>query len=85
MPQSEWRVLCNPPEVDIRREHSEIVSNAQLREQHVDRSNLHVIAPAGISKLSRADVVFPIGYDQGKGGKAIDNGLTSLRARESLK
>jgi hypothetical protein len=53
--------------------------------EHVDRSHLHTISPTRISQLGGIDVVSPIRYDQGESGEPIDNGLSSLWVRESLK
>lgn len=61
------------------------MSNAKLREKHVDGSYLQTVTPARISKLSSRNVVFPIRYDQGEGGETVHNGLSSLRPREALK
>ena len=84
-PQSEWRVLRNPLKVDVRREHQEFVSNAELSIERIDGSNLHTFPPARISQPGRGNMVFPIRNNQGKGGEPIHNGLLSLWTCKSLK
>jgi hypothetical protein len=53
-------------EVIVSCEHGQVVSDAELCQQRVDRSDLYAGAPALISELGRLDMVFPIRSDQGQ-------------------
>lgn len=78
-------MLRNPLKVDVRREHQEFVSNAELSIERIDGSYLHAFPPARISQLGRGNMVFPIRNNQGKSGEPIHDGLLSLWTCKSLK
>ena len=73
-PQGKWRLLRNPFEVGVRREHQKFVSNAELGIEHADRSHLHAMSPTYISQLSGINVVSPVRYHQGESGEPGRNG-----------
>ena len=54
----------NLPEIAIGRQHREVVTEAELREQRVDRTDLDAAAPATVSQLGGRNMVPPIGDEQ---------------------
>ncbi|MEI9885131.1 MAG: hypothetical protein WDN08_01310 [Rhizomicrobium sp.] len=46
--------------IAVRRQHHQIVPDAQLRQQRVDGSDPHTIATAMIAQLCRVDVIGPV-------------------------
>jgi hypothetical protein len=60
-------------EVTIGRHHDEVVSSAELRQESVDRSNLHAGPPAVVANVGRCDVVVAIRDQEGQGSEALDD------------
>ena len=75
----------DPLEVRVCSEHCELVANAELGEQGVDRADLYAASAAGVSQLGRLNVVLAVGNQQGKGGKPLDDPVPRARAVETLK
>jgi hypothetical protein len=71
-------------EIIVDRQHRQLVTYAQLRQQCIDRSDLHATSAATVSQLSRADVIVAIGREQGDSGKPIQDEIAIFRARKSL-
>ena len=72
-------------EVRIRREHCELVANAELGDEGVDRADLNPASAAGVPQLGRANVILAVRNQQGKGGEPLDDAVPSARAAETLK
>jgi hypothetical protein len=65
-------------EVVVRRQQLQVVADAKLREQRVDRADLNASASALITQVSCADVVFAIRDDKRQRSKPLDD--VSVRA-----
>jgi hypothetical protein len=72
-------------EVVVCAQERQIVPNAQLRKQRVDRADLHACSAARIAEISGCDMIFSIRQQQGKRCEALDDLCTGLRSGESLK
>jgi hypothetical protein len=70
--------------VAVGRQHREIVPNAKLRQQSIDRADLQAAAAAFALQLRRVDVVTPVWHQERQGGKPVDNLLAMTRSREPL-
>ena len=75
----------DPLEVRVCREHRELVANAELGDEGVDRADLDAASAAGVSQLGRANVVLAVGNQQGKGGEPLDDPVPRVRAAKALK
>jgi hypothetical protein len=64
-------------EVMIAGEHHQIVSDAHLRQDCVDRADLNAMAATNVAQGSGFDVIDPIGHEEGKRRESLQN----LRAR----
>lgn len=71
-------------EVAIGRQHRQVVAKAKLRQQRIDRADLHARAPAYIAQFGRRDVVLPCRYDQWQRGKAVEKARPVARPGEAL-
>ncbi len=71
-------------EVPVRRQHHQLVADAQLRQQRVDGLDLDTMTLAPIANHRSVDVVVPIRVHERKGGKAKNDGVGVLRAAETL-
>ena len=60
------------------------MTNAELREQRVDRSDLNASTPTPIAQTGRANVVFATRDDERKSSKPIDDVAVSARPVEAL-
>jgi hypothetical protein len=56
--------LRKAPEIAVRREHRELVTDAQLRQERVDRPDLQAPSAAGVPQIGCVDVIPP---DRGPG------------------
>ena len=54
----------DPSEVDIGREHRQLVAQAQSGEQHINGAHLKALPPAGDVQLRRPDVIVAIGHEK---------------------
>jgi hypothetical protein len=71
-------------EVLVSGQQSETVSDAELRNQGVDCSDLNARPSAGIPQVGSCDVVFTIGLDQRQCREAIDDLGPCLRRNKAL-
>ena len=78
-------MLGEASEVSVRRQQGEIVTDAELREESVDRPDSDAAPAAGIAKGGCRDVVFPVGDEEGEGGEAFDDAISRARPVEALK
>ncbi len=68
----------------VGRQHRQIVPNAKLRQQGVDRSDLDTAAATFVAQLRGVDMVAPIRNQQRQGGKSIHNSLAIPRSGKAL-
>jgi hypothetical protein len=52
-------------EIIVAGEHRQVMANAQLCQQRIDRSDSHTTASAAIAQLRRMNVILAIGHQQG--------------------
>lgn len=71
-------------EVLISAQQNNLVPDAELRDERVDRTNLHARPTARVSKTRRGNMVFAVRLDQRKRREALDYLRTCLGAREAL-
>ncbi len=71
-------------EVVVRRQQREVVTNAKLSDQGVDRSKLDTGTSTPVMQLSGVDVILPIACKHGQGRKAVDDLLVRAGTRKSL-
>jgi hypothetical protein len=67
-------------EVSVRRQHGEIMPNTELREESVDRPDLHAASAAGVSKSGRRNVVIPVGHEKRQGCETFDDVIARTRS-----
>jgi hypothetical protein len=72
-------------EVLVRRQHDQIMPDAELSQQRIDCSNLYAAASATVPQLGGLDVIVTIWNQQRNCGETLDNLATGLWASESLK
>lgn len=71
-------------EVLVRTQQDQLVSNRELSEERVDRSELHAIAPATVAYLGCLDVVVAIGRDRWQSRETTQDRCALTRAPEPL-
>ncbi|HEY2093371.1 MAG TPA: hypothetical protein VGJ81_15940 [Thermoanaerobaculia bacterium] len=70
--------------IPVRAEHHQVVSDAKLREERIDRSDLESAAAAFIAKVRGGDVVLALRHDERQRGEPLEDLCSRLRAAESL-
>ena len=83
-PNAQRDSLCHSREIPIGCEHDQVVANAELRKQGVDRPDLRAAAPAGITQLGSGNVILPVGSHERQGRETINYFLPRLRSSEAL-
>lgn len=78
-------MLCYAPEVLICRQHREIMADAQLGQQRIDRAHLHASSPAAIPQFRRLDMIVAIRHQQGDRRKTVQKLIAALWSCEALK
>ena len=71
-------------EVPVGTEHHQVVSDAELREERIDRSDLKAAATAFIAKVRGRDVVLALRHDEWQRGEPFEDLRSRLGAAESL-
>jgi len=71
-------------EVAIGREHHELMPDADLREEDIDRPDLYTVSAADVPQFRRRHVVLPVGNDEGKDCESFEDQLSRLGALKSL-
>ncbi len=66
-------------EVPVGRQHLQIVPQAKLGKQSVDRAELQTFPAAGIAQLRGFDVIAAIRNEQRQGRKALDDLIACTR------
>lgn len=59
--------------VGVSRKQPEIVPNAELRNQGVDRTDLNTALAAAIADLRGGNVILPVRYEKREGAEALDD------------
>ena len=72
-PESKDAVSGNVAKVFVGGQHCQIVAEAELREQCVDRADLNPSAAALVSQLSRVHMVAPVGNEKRQRGEPLKN------------
>lgn len=75
----------NEIEVVVDAQQCQIVPDAELGEQGVDRADLNSGSAASISEFGRRNVILTVGLEQRKRCEALDYLCARLRAGEALK
>ena len=83
-PESEWCDSGDVLEVMVGTQHDELVSNAELCEERVDRADLQAAAATVVAKVGRSCVILALRHDQRQRSESIDDLLSRFRAAESL-
>jgi hypothetical protein len=68
----------------VGREHCQIVTYAQLREESVNCSDLHAASATAISQFGRVDMIFAIWRYHWNGGESFEDLIAGLRASKPL-
>lgn len=71
-------------EIGVRREQLQLVTNAELRKQRVDRANLDASPARTVSDLCSLKVIVAVGCHERQGGKARDDCFMSTGSAEAL-
>lgn len=71
-------------EVLIRRQQRQVVVNAKLCDQRVDRADLEATTPAGVAQLRGGNVIRPAGREQRKRREAIDDRFARFGSGKTL-
>ena len=71
-------------EIVVGRQQHQVVANAQLRDDRVDRANLQAGATTAIAQFRGLDMIQPIRSQEGQRRKAVNDVLSRLRAGKSL-
>lgn len=66
------------------RQHYQLVTQAELRQQRIDRANLKPGPPATVTQPGGIDVVLPIRDEERQRGEALENLLARLGSRKPL-
>ena len=84
-PHAQAAVRRSELEIVVGAQQRQIVSNAQLRQQRVDRADLNTCSAASVAQLGGCYMVFAIRLQQRKRCEALDDLLARFRPVESLK
>jgi len=77
-------MLCDMREVLVCSEERQIVADAELCKQRIDRANLDTGLATRIAQASCTDMVFPVGLKQRQSRETLDDLGTRLGTRETL-
>lgn len=83
-PQLERRNPGRSDEVMIGRQQGQLVADAELREQRVNRSDLQSAPPAGIAQLRCRDMIVPVRSEERERREALDDQPASLGSGKAL-
>jgi hypothetical protein len=72
------------PEVHVGREQHELMTDAELSDQGINRPRLDSALAATISNLCRSDVIVAVGNQEGEGREVLDDLFFGLRTGEPL-
>ena len=77
-------MFCDMAEINVGGEQRQLVTNAKMRKQCIDRTRLDSARTTQISQFRSSNVIFPVGIQERKCGKAFDDLPFVLGTRESL-
>jgi hypothetical protein len=84
-PEIQRLVFGDTGEVPVRRQHGEIMPNTELREERIDRPDLHAASATGVSKSGRRNVVIPVGHEKRQSCETSDDAIARAGSPEALK
>jgi hypothetical protein len=84
-PNTKRRVTRDIAEITVGCEHRQIVTNAKLRKERIDRSNLYAGSTAFVAQFGGVNVILPVGHEEWKCRKSTQYLGSRFRALESLK
>ncbi len=89
-----WRRLARPDperrnrgkvlEIPVCTQHDELVPDAELGEEGIDRAYLDAATTTVVAKICRRGVIFALGHEQRQRSESIENLLSRFRSVESL-
>ena len=82
-PEPQGAMVCDALKVVIARQHYQVVADAQLRQESIDRANLNAMTAACVADVSGFDVIGSIRHEEGKGGEPLQNLLTRFGSRKT--
>jgi hypothetical protein len=71
-------------EVDVGGQNGQLVTDAQLSQQHVDCPRLNSMPAAQIAQLCGGDVILPVGVEERERRKALDDLPPGFGSRETV-
>ncbi len=71
--------------VIVAREHQQVVANAQLSEERVNRAGLHALAPTDVAQFCGANVILSLRHDQRQCRESLEYLFAGLGSRKPLK
>lgn len=77
-------VRGDPREVLVRRQHRQLVPDAELSKESVDGADLDAPAPACRANVGSSDVVVAIRHEQRESGESVDDPFAGPGAAEAL-
>ena len=83
-PEVERRDRGEVLEIPVCTQHHEVVSDTELREEGVNRTDLKASATTVVAKVCCRDVIFALGHDQRQRSESIKDLLSRFRAAEAL-
>lgn len=83
-PEAQRSVSRHVLEIPICTEHREVVPQAELCQESVDRTDLHAMPPAGRAQIRRGDVVVPVRHEQRQRREPLEDRVARLRSLEPL-
>jgi len=70
--------------IAVGRKHRQVVTDAKLREQGVDRADLNAGAAAAVTKFRCIDMIAPVGNQKRQGREAIEDAFAGSRPGKPL-
>jgi hypothetical protein len=83
-PKAKGGEVSDPSKIVVACQHRQVMSNAQLRQKGIDRSDLHTLPAASVPQTRRLNMIVPIRHHQGYRGEPVKNLIPGLRAGEPL-
>ena len=77
-------MVCCTLKIPITRKHQQVVADAQLRQERIDRACLNAMTTARVAKRRGFNMIGSVRHEEGKCGEPIQNLLTRFWSREAL-
>ena len=71
-------------EILVGGQHRQLMTDAELREQRVDRADLHAGATAAVAQFRRVDVILPVRAEERKNREPVDDIAARAGSRKTL-